>query len=198
MKEFTNVTIHVTSSAIHVNLLFPSWISCQGAWFERFPEISRNHFHPERVVSFKERAERGWKSGARSLSWKSGWNPCTLAATNWSVQTHISYQSVQWRLTAVVDNVYRMCWFKYKFAKWCNKVVCQNKTNIMSFSELSSERGKFLLVGIKCKWDQRRTASWQVGPIMLFLSSWHLPRPCHPIIMLYHCNLRHLFAKIEK
>ena len=43
MKEFTNVTIPVTSSAIHVNLLVPSWISCQGG--ER---VARGHFH-ERV-----------------------------------------------------------------------------------------------------------------------------------------------------
>ena len=65
MKEFTNVTIPVTSSAIHVNFLVPSWISWPGAWFERLPDISGHHFHPERVVSFKEMAERGWKSGAR-------------------------------------------------------------------------------------------------------------------------------------
>jgi len=81
MKEFTNVTIPVTSSAIQVNLLLPSWISWPWAWFEAFSQIFSNHFHPERVVSFKERAERGWKSGARSLSWKSGWKPCTLATT---------------------------------------------------------------------------------------------------------------------
>ena len=78
MKEFTNVGGNVTSFAGNVNLLFPSWISCQGAWFEAFWEILWNHFHPERVVSFKERAERGWKSGARSLSWKSGWKPSTI------------------------------------------------------------------------------------------------------------------------
>ena len=40
--------------------------------------VSRHNLHPERVPSFKERAERGWKSCARSLSWKSGWNPCTM------------------------------------------------------------------------------------------------------------------------
>ena len=58
MKDFTNVGGNVTSFAGNVNFLLPSWISWPGAWFERFPEISRNHFHPERVVSFKERAER--------------------------------------------------------------------------------------------------------------------------------------------
>ena len=31
--------------------------------------------HPEKVLSFKKEAERGWKSGARSLSWKSDWKP---------------------------------------------------------------------------------------------------------------------------
>ena len=31
--------------------------------------------HPEKVPSFKKEAERGWKSGARSLSWKSDWKP---------------------------------------------------------------------------------------------------------------------------
>ena len=74
-------TGNVTSFAGNVNLLLPSWISWPWAWFEAFWEILWNHFHPERVVSFKERAERGWKSGARSLSWKSGWKPCTLATT---------------------------------------------------------------------------------------------------------------------
>ena len=81
MKEFTNVAGNVTSFAGNVNLLFPSWISWPWAWFEAFSQIFSNHFHPERVVFFQERAERGWKSGARSLSWKSGWKPCTLAAT---------------------------------------------------------------------------------------------------------------------
>ena len=79
MKEFTNVAGRVTSFAGRVNFFCPSWISCIGAWFERLSEIFWNHFHPERVVSFKERAERGWKIGASSLSWKSEWNPCTLA-----------------------------------------------------------------------------------------------------------------------
>ena len=81
MKEFTNVAGNVTSFAGNVNLFCPSWISCPGAWFERFSDILWHHFHPKRVVSFKERTERGWKSGARSLSWKSGWNPCTSVTT---------------------------------------------------------------------------------------------------------------------
>ena len=34
MKEFTNVAGNVTSFAGNVNFLFPSWISCTGAWFE--------------------------------------------------------------------------------------------------------------------------------------------------------------------
>ena len=79
MKEFTNVAGRVTSFAGRVNFLFPSWISCLGAWFETFWDILWHHFHPDRVVSFKESAERGWKSGGRSLSLKSGWNPCTWA-----------------------------------------------------------------------------------------------------------------------
>ena len=58
MKEFTNVTIPVTSSAIQVNLLLPSWISWPWAWFEAFSQIFSNHFHPERVVFFQERAKR--------------------------------------------------------------------------------------------------------------------------------------------
>ena len=81
MKEFTEVAGSVTSFAGSVIFFCPTWISCLEAWFEAFWEILWNHFHPERVVSFKERAERGWKSGARSLSWKSGWKPCTLATT---------------------------------------------------------------------------------------------------------------------
>ena len=49
------------------------------ACFECFSDIFKHHLHPERVVFFQEMAERGWKSGARSLSWESGWNPCILA-----------------------------------------------------------------------------------------------------------------------
>ena len=43
--------------------------------------IFRYHEHPKRVVSFKERDKRGRKSSARSLSWKSGWSLCTVAAS---------------------------------------------------------------------------------------------------------------------
>ena len=49
--------------------------------FSGFSDTIRNQDHPKRVVSFKERAQRGWKSGARWLSWKSGWKPYTLATT---------------------------------------------------------------------------------------------------------------------
>ena len=31
------------------------------------------------VTLYRFTTTRGWKSGVRSLSWKSGWNPCTLA-----------------------------------------------------------------------------------------------------------------------
>ena len=55
MKEFTNVTIPVTSSAIHVNLLVPSWISCQGAWFEASYNIKSTQ-REKRKCWFLERA----------------------------------------------------------------------------------------------------------------------------------------------
>ena len=62
--------------------LFSYMEKCIGAIFWTF---FRNHRkpgtpwkHPEKAVSFKKRAERGWKSGARSLSWKSGWKPSTI------------------------------------------------------------------------------------------------------------------------
>ena len=42
-------------------------------WLEKIGTVE----HPERVVSFKKEAERGWKSGVTSLSWKSGWKPWT-------------------------------------------------------------------------------------------------------------------------
>ena len=71
MKEFTNVAGNVTSFAGNVNFLFPSWISCTGAWFEGFGEILRNTFHPERVVSFKERF---WEPLAESSSEGIGWD----------------------------------------------------------------------------------------------------------------------------
>ena len=49
--------------------------------FSGFSDTIRNQEHPKRVVSFKERAEKGWKSGVRSLLKKRGWNPCTLASS---------------------------------------------------------------------------------------------------------------------
>ena len=109
MKDFTNVTGSVTSFAGSVNFFCPSWISCIGAWFERFPDISRHHFHHERVVSFKERAERGWKSGARSLSWKSGWNPCSLATSRrWTTPKHFFCfrERAIWKFPEVQLNFY--------------------------------------------------------------------------------------------
>ena len=64
------------------NFVFSYMEKCIGAIFWTF---FRNHRkpgtpwkHPEKAVSFKKRAERGWKSGARSLSWKSGWKPSTI------------------------------------------------------------------------------------------------------------------------
>ena len=45
------------------------WPFCEKLWTVE---------HPERVVSFKKEAERGWKSGVTSLSWKSGWKPWTI------------------------------------------------------------------------------------------------------------------------
>ena len=61
--------------------LFLAGLHAQGHEVKRFGTFCDTIFTPERMVSFKERAERGWKSGARSLPWKSGWNPCTLATS---------------------------------------------------------------------------------------------------------------------
>ena len=61
-----------------VNFFSPTWRNVPGAYSEPFSDIDRHREHPEKVVSFKKEAERGWKSGARSLSWKGGWKPSTI------------------------------------------------------------------------------------------------------------------------
>ena len=58
-------------------MFFPTWRSVPGAYSEPFCEKLWNQEHPEKVVSLKKEAERGWKSGATPLSWKSGWKPST-------------------------------------------------------------------------------------------------------------------------
>ena len=53
-------------------LFFPTWKNVSGPYSERFSEIIGNRKHPENTLKrrfpSKKRAERGWKSGARSLS----------------------------------------------------------------------------------------------------------------------------------
>ena len=64
------------------NFFFPAWKNVPGAYSERFSDIIGHREHPENTLKrrflSKKRAERGWKSGARSLSWKSGWKPSTI------------------------------------------------------------------------------------------------------------------------
>ena len=57
------------------HFLFPWWKGVLGACSgPKWPPTAPLE-HPEKVLSFKKEAERGWKSGARSLSWKSDWKP---------------------------------------------------------------------------------------------------------------------------
>ena len=57
---------------------FAWWKGSLGACFgPKWPTLAHLE-HPEKVPSFTKEAERGWKSGARSLSWKSGWKPSTI------------------------------------------------------------------------------------------------------------------------
>ena len=58
--------------------LFSYMESGHGGIFWPFCEKLWTVEHPERVVSFKKEAERGWKSGVTLLSWKSGWKPWTI------------------------------------------------------------------------------------------------------------------------
>ena len=61
---------------------FAWWIRVPGACFgPKWPNLAQLE-HPKKVPSFKKEAERGWKSWARSLSWKSGWKPSTNFGTN--------------------------------------------------------------------------------------------------------------------
>jgi len=64
------------------NFFLPAWKNVPGAYSERFSDIIGHREHPENTLKrrflSKKRAERGWKSGARSLSWKSGWKPSTI------------------------------------------------------------------------------------------------------------------------
>jgi len=69
---------HIPHFWCAVNFFFPWWRNVPGAYSEPLLEIIGNREHPKKVVSFKKEAERGWKSGARSLSWKSGWKPSTI------------------------------------------------------------------------------------------------------------------------
>ena len=58
-----------------VNFFSPWWKGVPGACSgPKWPTLAHLE-HPEKVLSFKKEAERGWKSGARSLSWKSDWKP---------------------------------------------------------------------------------------------------------------------------
>ena len=58
-----------------VNFFSPWWKGVLGACSgPKWPPTAPLE-HPEKVLSFKKEAERGWKSGARSLSWKSDWKP---------------------------------------------------------------------------------------------------------------------------
>ena len=80
--KFFNERVHKSySSALvfagTVNFFFPTWRVVPGGIFWPFCEKLWTVEHPERVVSFKKEAERGWKSGVTSLSWKSGWKPWT-------------------------------------------------------------------------------------------------------------------------
>ena len=68
-----NQVIWVTRSGF----FFLAGYHAQGHNLNVFRTFSDTRY-PKRLVSFKERAERGWKSGARSLSWKSGWKPSTI------------------------------------------------------------------------------------------------------------------------
>ena len=61
MKEFTNVTIHVTSFAAHVNLLFPSWISCQGHDLKHFGKFCETIFTPKEWFLSKKGPKEGEK-----------------------------------------------------------------------------------------------------------------------------------------
>ena len=57
---------------------FAWWKGSLGACFgPKWPPVGPFGPH-EKVPSFMKEAERGWKSGARSLSWKSGWKPSTI------------------------------------------------------------------------------------------------------------------------
>ena len=61
------------------NRNFFSFLSSgHGGMFWPFCEKLWTVEHPERVVSFKKEAERAWKSGVTSLSWKSGWKAWTI------------------------------------------------------------------------------------------------------------------------
>ena len=70
MKDFTNFAL-----PRNCKFSFSCLDICHGGKLWTF---FRYHEHPKRVVSFKERDKRGWKSSARSLSWKSGWKPSTI------------------------------------------------------------------------------------------------------------------------
>ena len=66
------------------HFLFPWWKGVLGACSgPKWPPMAPLE-HPEKVLSFMKEAERGWKSGARSLSWKSEWKP-SISRWFWAI-----------------------------------------------------------------------------------------------------------------
>ena len=64
------------------------------AYSEHFSDKFRHEEHPERVASFKKRADRSWKSGESLLSWKSGCNLCIFDVSRlWAYpKSFVSFQ----------------------------------------------------------------------------------------------------------
>ena len=60
-----------------VNFFFPTWKVVPGAYSDQRQTVPDTWNTPKKWFFWPKEAERGWKSGATPLSWKSRWKPST-------------------------------------------------------------------------------------------------------------------------
>ena len=100
IQVLARVVTHVLARAImnmHVHGYYLK--TCVlGAYSDQFLKNSEPRNTPKECFFFRKEVERGWESGAGSLSWKSGWKPWSTRyeyfGTSWSKKSLLV--SKQW------------------------------------------------------------------------------------------------------
>ena len=113
--------------------------------------------HPEKGLSFKKEAERGWKSGGRSLSWKSGWKPWTRREF-WRQRIYkISFRSRKtavWKkspgtkFSQIVNTYVSVHWAFGELFRWT--LLIGHNTGAMQFGPLPIKNESWLLTNQYC------------------------------------------------